>query len=266
MNKRILYVGLPLAAALLSVGANAQGVVTERPLQLTQETERPLQLTQDQQTTVYRTIVRESAAPQTRPSARKQSKLIKQSKQIVRTPSGNVVRTTTTERIVTRPGPAAAAPVVQQRVIAAPPATTMVTADPIDLSPDQRTVVYRTLAQQPLQPAPVVTGRVFPAPATRPFVTTEPVVTVAPPIEQRVITVPQTTGVGTIITNEPVAPGAFPEIVIGSRVPASVPLYVMPASAAAAAPTIGAYHYALIGDRVYLVDPRDGIVVAMLYQ
>jgi hypothetical protein len=245
MNARIFYAVAPLAV-LLSAGANAQSVIT---------TERPLDLTQSQQTTVYRTIVRESAVPQTRNTVTR-----KQSKQIIRKPSGNVVRTTTTERIVTRPSRAVAAPVAQQQVITQPQTTTLVTADPLDLTQDQRTVVYRTLAQPSLQAAPVVTERLVPPPAPRPYVTTEPVVT-APQFEQRVITVPQTTGVGTVVT-EPVAT----EIVIGSRIPASVPLYAMPAAAAATAPSIGGYQYALIGDRVYLVDPRDGIVVAMLYQ
>ena len=50
-------------------------------------------------------------------------------------------------------------------------------------------------------------------------------------------------------------------IAIGSRIPASVPLYAMPVAASTAAPSIAGYHYALIGDRVYLVDPRDGIVI-----
>ncbi len=239
MKARILYAGVPLAAALLCAGANAQGVP---------------QLTQDQQTTVYRTIVRESAAPQARPSVRKQSKQIRQTKQIVRMPAGNVVRTTTTERIVTRP-----APLARERVIAAPPApATFVTADPLDLTPDQRTTVYRTLVQQPVQP--VVTERIVTAP--RPFVTAEPV-------EQRVIAVPQTTGAATVVTDEPAeiaAPAPVRDLTIGARVPSSIPLYAMPASAAAAAPAIGAYRYALIGDRVYLVDPRDGVVAAMLYQ
>lgn len=254
MNKRIFYAVLPLAATVLSAGANAQGVVTERwPQQA-----------QDQQTTVYRTTVRENAVPQMRPAARKQSKQIRQSRQIVRTPSGNVVRTTTTERIVTRPAPIARAPLARERVITAP--TTFVTADPLDLTPDQRTMVYRTLVQPSVQPAPIVTQRIV-RPGTRPFVTTEPLMTTAP-VERRVITVPQTTGMGTIVTNEPFvdAPGALSEIAIGSRIPASVPLYLMPASAAVTAPSIGTYHYALIGDRVYFVDPRDGIVVGMLYQ
>ena len=239
MNTRIFYAVLPLAA-LFSADAFAQTVVTQRAPQLTQ----------DQQTTVYRTVVREKVVPQTRPVVRR--KVVKQT---IRKPAPNVVRVTATERVVTRPR------TVTRRVIAAPRTTTLVTADPLDLTPDQRTFVYRTLVQQPLQPAPVVTERIVPAPFPRPYVTTEPVVTTAP----RVITVPQTTGVGTVIANDRVI-RTGPEIMIGTRLPASVPLYAMPASAAAAAPSLEAYNYALIGDRIYLVDPRDGIVVGMLYQ
>ena len=259
MNTRIFYAVLPLAA-LFSADAFAQTVVTQRAPQLTQ----------DQQTTVYRTVVREKkVVPQTRPVVRRHVV-----KQTIRKPAPNVVRVTATERVVTRPR------TVTRRVIAAPRTTTLVTADPLDLTPDQRTFVYRTLVQQPLQPAPVVTERIVPAPFPRPYVTTEPyqrpyvtesyqrpyvttepVVTTAP----RVITVPQTTGVGTVIANDRVI-RTGPEIMIGTRLPASVPLYAMPASAAAAAPSLEAYNYALIGDRIYLVDPRDGIVVGMLYQ
>ncbi|MBZ0147808.1 MAG: DUF1236 domain-containing protein [Pseudorhodoplanes sp.] len=245
MNARILYAAAPLAL-LLAGGANAQTVI-----------QRPLELSQDQQTTVYRTIVRENVTPQARPAARKTTKT-------VRTPSGKVVRTTTTERVVTRP---VAAPVAQQRVIARQPATTFVTADPLDLSQDQRTFVYRTLAQPALQPAPVVSNRIV-APAPQPYVTTVPgeqriISTIDPTFGERVITTaPVTTGVGTFVTS----PGAYSEIAIGSRIPPSVPLYAMPVTAATAAPAIAGYNYALIGNRVYLVDPRDGIVVAMLYQ
>src|SRR5436190_9297702 len=89
MNARILYAGVPLAIAMLSGPANAQTVVAPA-------------LTQDQQTTVYRTIVRENAIPQTQ-TVRKQSRqIIRQSRQVIRKPTGNVVRTTTTERVVTR--------------------------------------------------------------------------------------------------------------------------------------------------------------------
>ena len=140
---------------------------------------------------------------------------------------------------------------------------TFVTADALDLTPNQRTVVYRTLVQQPVQ-APAVTEQYLTSPYARPYVTTDPFVT-APGYEQRIITAPSTTGVG-VVTD---APGGYvpsTEIVLGSRIPASVPLYAMPAETIAAAPSMAAYRYALIGGRVYLVDPRDGIVAAMLYQ
>src|SRR6187431_3216313 len=87
MNTRILYAVLPLAA-LFSADAFAQTVVTQRAPQLTQ----------DQQTTVYRTVVREKVVPQTRPVVRRQVV-----KQTIRKPAPNVVRVTATERVVTRP-------------------------------------------------------------------------------------------------------------------------------------------------------------------
>ena len=251
MNARIFYAAAPLAL-LLATGANAQIVY-----------QSPMDLTQDQQTTVYRTIVRENTVPQMRPVSRKTTR------QVVRTtPSGKVVRTTTTERLVPRNAPIVAATerVVrpQQQVIARQPVTTFVTADPLDLSQDQRTMVYRTL----VQPAPVVTAP-QPYMAAQPVVTTTPdgrriISTIDPTFGERVITTaPSTTGVGGPVV---MAPGNYSEIAIGTRIPPSVPLYGMPIAAATAAPAIAGYNYALIGNRVYLVDPRDGIVVGMLYQ
>ena len=220
MNARIFYAAAPLAL-LLATGANAQIVY-----------QSPMDLTQDQQTTVYRTIVRENAVPQMRPVSRKTTR------QVVRTtPSGKVVRTTTTERLVPRNAPIVAATerVVrpQQRVIATQPVTTFVTADPLDLSQDQRTMVYRTL----VQPAPVVTAP-QPYMAAQPVVTTTPdgrriICTIDPTFGERVITTaPQTTGVGRY-RNDPLVDAwrLLAEIAIGTRIPASVPLYVMPAAA-----------------------------------
>lgn len=256
MNKRILYAGLPIAA-LFCGAANAQSIYTDPDI---------MQLTPSQQTTVYRTIVRETLVPQRQSTfvreraqppimAQTEPRAVKRKQTVRRTNSGNVVRTTTTDRVVTRP-------VMRERIVAAPAAETrFVTADPIDLAPAQRTVVYRTLVQQP---APVVTDRYLTSPVTRPYVTTEPVVT-APRYEQQIITAPSTTGVG-VVTD---APGGYvpsTEIVLGSRIPASVPLYAMPAETIAVAPSLSGYRYALIGGRVYLVDPSDGIVSAMLYQ
>lgn len=256
MNKRILYAGLPIAA-LFCGGANAQSVYTDPDI---------MQLTPSQQTTVYRTIVRETLVPQRQSTFVRESaqppimaatepRAVKRKQTVRRTNSGNVVRTTTTDRVVTRP-------VMRERIVATPAAETrFVTADPIDLAPAQRTVVYRTLVQQP---GPVVTDRYLTSPVTRPYVTTEPVVT-GPSYEQQIITAPSTTGVG-IVTDAPNGYVPSTEIVLGSRIPASVPLYAMPAETIAVAPSMAGYRYALIGGRVYLVDPRDGIVSAMLYQ
>jgi hypothetical protein len=244
MNARIFLAAAPLAL-LLATGANAQ-IIYQSPVY-----QSPMDLTQDQQTTVYRTIVRENAVPQMRPVSRKTTR------QVVRTtPSGQVVRTTTTERLVPRNAPIVAATErvatqPQQRVIARQPVTTFVTADALDLSQDQRTFVYRTLAR----------------PAWQSYAATVPgeqriISTVDPTFGERVITTaPVTTGVGTVV-----APGAYSEIAIGTRIPASVQVYGMPFAAATAAPALAGYNYALIGNRVYIVDPRDGIVVGMLYQ
>jgi hypothetical protein len=264
MNKRILYAGLPIAA-LFCGGANAQSIYTDPDI---------MQLTPGQQTTVFRTIVRETVVPQTQTFVREtvvpqrrtvvretaQRPIVAQTeprsvtrRTVRRASSNSYARAATTERVVTRPA------VTRERIVTSttvPAATTFVTADPIDLAPAQRTVVYRTLVQQPVQP--VVTERYLTSPVARPFVTTEPVVT-APAYA------PTTTGMA-IVTD---APGGYvpaTAIAIGSRIPASVPLYAMPAEAIAAAPTLSGYRYALVGGRVYLVDPSDGIVSAMLYQ
>jgi hypothetical protein len=254
MNKRILYAGLPIAA-LFCGGANAQSLYTDPDI---------LELTPSQQTTVYRTIVRETVVPQTQTFVRET--VVPQRRTVVRETARRPIvaqteprvtrRTVQRERVVARPA------VTRERIVTrtvAPAATTsFVTADPIDLAPAQRTVVYRTLVQQRVAPAPLVTERILPSPVARPFVTTEPVVT-APAYA------PVTTGTA-IVTD---APGGYvpaTEIAIGARIPASVPLYAMPAETIAVAPTLAGYRYALVGGRVYLVDPSDGIVSAMLYQ
>ena len=254
MNKRILYAALPIAA-LFCTGANAQSIYTDPDI---------LGLTPSQQTTVYRTITRETVAPAVRNTstfrrapivaqtgrapivAQTERPIARKNVRYSKSRTGNVVRTTTTERIVTRP-------------VAQP---TFVTADAINLSPDQRTVVYRTLVQRPA--TTVVTAPALTSPYARPYVTTEPVVT-APGYQQQIITVPSTTGVG-VVTDAP--SGYIPptDLVLGSPVPAGVTLYAMPAETIAAAPSLAAYRYALINGRVYLVDPRDGVVSAMLYQ
>lgn len=255
MIKRILYASLPIAA-LFCTGAHAQSIYTDPDV---------LDLGPSQQTTIYRTITRETLVPSTStfrrapvatstfrrapvvtstlrraPVVAATEPRVRRSSVVVHRRPARLVRTTTTERIVTRP-------------------TNFVTADALDLTPSQRAVVFRTLVQQPTT---VVTGPALTSPYARPYVTTEPVVTapvVTPPFG------PVTTGVG-VVTDEPSGYVPASDLVIGARVPASIPLYAMPAETIAAAPSLGGYRYAVMNGRVYLVDPRDGIVAAMLYQ
>ena len=239
MTRKFNCAVLPLAALLAATGGTA---LAQSALDL------PLQMTQAEQTTVYRTIVREQAAPATTRQARRANR--------------NVVRTTTTERIVTRPvvqeRVVRNAPVVRERVVSTP------VAGPMALTPTQSQVVYRSIAAQPA--APAVTERIVTAPRpASPVVTLdEPVA--APVVEERIVTAPAitTTGVGTVIEEAPLSSGVT--LAVGARIPASVPIYPMPQATVAQVPSMAAYRYAVVDDRVYLVDPNDGIVVGMLYQ
>lgn len=238
MTRKFQCAVLPIATLLAATGGTVMAQTAP---------DLPLQMTQAEQTTVYRTIVRERVAP---PAARAQTPRANR----------NVVRTTTTERIVTRP-------VVRERVVrSAPVVRERVVAAPMPLTPTQSQVVYRGIVTQPVAPAPVVTERIVTAPRSAgPLVSVveEPVAT-APLVEEQIIAAPATTGVGAIVEETPVSSGLA--LAVGSRIPASVPIYPMPQTTIAQVPSMASYHYAVLNDRVYLVDPNDGIVVGMLYQ
>jgi hypothetical protein len=237
---------LPLAATALALvlcagmtPASAQ-TITSKP---------------QQSTILERTIVRERVAPA--PKVKTQRKAT--SRTTTRAASRPTIRTTTHERIVTSPAP------VRERVVA-PATRTIVTGGPLDLSPAERTTVYRTIVERPVRrdivtPAPVVTERIVAAPVDRrPLVMAEAEFDdddVVAPARGRIVAAPETTGVA--------IPSERVELVVGTRVPRNIPLYDLPARAVAAAPIIGQYRYAQIEDRVYLVDPADGVVVAELY-
>jgi hypothetical protein len=251
MRHAIGFSAIPAVMALLCTGlvpATAQTIIQES--------------TQAPSTTVERTIVRESVAPARKAkSDRKATPGRKATTRATTTraaPRGTV-RTTTHERIVTTPAP------VRERIVAPAPRR-IVTDAPLALTEAERAFVYRTIVDRPVQRNVVVTEPARRAPVVNERIVTrepEPLVTldddddiVVPPARRRVMT--ETTGVA--------VPAERVELVVGARVPRNVPLYDIPASAVAAAPTIGQYRYALIGDRVYLVDPDDGVVVTELYR
>jgi len=116
------------------------------------------------------------------------------------------------------------------------------------LNPAQREVLYRTIVQREFYPAP--------APA--------PVVAA--------------TGVYGDYAYDPAYDQGYRDpyhpayrwdgvpLVVGARVPASLPLYGVPESVALRIPAVGSYSYAVVSDRGYLVDPATGVIVAEITQ
>lgn len=112
----------------------------------------------------------------------------------------------------------------------------------LPLTPAQRAVIYRSIVEAPLAPNPVIVGR-----ARRP-VEPSPEARMPPPAP---------------------SPGPEPpaaELAVGAAVPPTVPLHPMPQQAIAAVPQVEAYRYVFVGDRVLLVDPITGIVIAAINQ
>jgi hypothetical protein len=111
----------------------------------------------------------------------------------------------------------------------------VVTAPPLALTPAQRTTIYRTIIPQgrgrgPIVRERIVTESVAPAPVVR-----EP------------------------IANPP-ARSAY--AAVGSRVSDAYALAPMPQSVVATVPAVRSYRYTVINNRLLLVDPATGIVVA----
>jgi hypothetical protein len=115
------------------------------------------------------------------------------------------------------------------------------TADaPIALTRPQEHTIYRIIAEIPLQPRSVPIERVLPT------------VKSLPSSEKPTFNaIPRTA----IVESEPV---------VGAQLPLTIPLHQMPPDAVTAVPEIGHYGYAFVGDRVLLVDPATGIVVAAI--
>ena len=107
-------------------------------------------------------------------------------------------------------------------------------APPLALTPAQRTTIYRTIIPQGRGREPIVRERIV----------TESVVPVA---RERIV--------------NPPAASAY-AYTVGSRVGDAYALAPMPRAVAATVPSVRSYRYMVINNRLLLVDPATGIVVA----
>ncbi|MFL6946769.1 MAG: DUF1236 domain-containing protein [Xanthobacteraceae bacterium] len=155
------------------------------------------------------------------------------------------------------------------RLVAAPPALTAA----------QRSTIYRTVVEERVVPRTMITGPiaaptfaapVVTAPAVREEIVTERLLTPpAPLIGERIVTRPlavETVGAAPAVTERVVITPASLDLTLGSRVPATVPLYALPRTLGVQIPSVRSYRYAILDDRVLLVDPVTGVVVAELDQ
>lgn len=130
--------------------------------------------------------------------------------------------------------------------------TRRVATDPIALAPTQRTVIYRTLAQQTSYD-PALLERVTPTYA-QPYGTT-----VYSPGYGGYAGQGGYAGYAAV----PVAPAVRPvTYTVGTVVPESVTLAPVPRRIVAQVPETRGYGYAVVGGRVLLIEPTTGTVVA----
>jgi hypothetical protein len=113
-----------------------------------------------------------------------------------------------------------------------------VATQPLALTPRQRTTIYRTIIPQGRGRAPIVRERIVtetvaPTPAVRERVVTRPVVA---------------------------------DYAVGSRVADAYALAPLPSTVVASVPATRPYRYMVINNRLLLVDPATGIVVADITQ
>jgi hypothetical protein len=109
-----------------------------------------------------------------------------------------------------------------------------VATQPLALTPRQRTTIYRTIIPQGRGRAPIVRERIV----------TE-TITPTPALRERVVTQPVVAGYA-----------------VGARVADSYALAPLPSTVVASVPAVRSYRYMVINNRLLLVDPATGIVVA----
>jgi hypothetical protein len=134
-----------------------------------------------------------------------------------------------------------------------PDTRVVVTGQPLALTPTQRTTIYRTTIPQgggrgPIVRERIVTETVAPAPVVRERVVTETVAP-GPVVRERVVA-------------RPVEADNAYDYTVGSRVTDAYALAPMPRAVVTAVPAVRPYRYMVINNRVLLVEPATGYVVA----
>src|SRR5712691_7094021 len=115
-----------------------------------------------------------------------------------------------------------------------PEARAVVTTQPLALTPTQRTTIYRTIIPQGRGRGPIVRERIV----------TETLAP-APVLEERVVR-------GAVAA----------DYVVGSRVSDAYALAPLPRAVVSTVPAVRSYRYMVINNRLLLVDPATGLVVA----
>ena len=161
-------------------------------------------------------------------------------------------------------GPFAAAPAAAQTYIAPDPVETRtIVREPLDLTPSQRTTIYRTIIPQGKGKRPIVKEREVHETVGRSAPIRERVIT-EPAVRERVLVEPETRervvvdswGRERIVTTPTTV-----DYVVGDRVPATVQLSAFPDPIVSEVPSTSGYRYMVVNDRLLLVDPVTGTVV-----
>jgi hypothetical protein len=141
-----------------------------------------------------------------------------------------------------------------------PEARVAVGPAPLALTSAQRTTIYRTIIPQGNGLGPIVRERIVTE-----TIPAEPLVS-APLVAPPVVSAPV---VGPVVRAPVVRPrvGVYAtDYAVGSRIADSYALAPLPPAAIATAPAVRSYRYVVINDRVLLVNPVTGVIVADLTQ
>jgi hypothetical protein len=190
-----------------------------------------------------------------------------------RTPRRTTTTTTTARTVGEAPAHTRTATTRAERPRPARTATRTVTAtgpasdQALVLSPAQRQIIYRNVVEREYYPAPVPFGP--PEAETDvyapPPVSGYPLRTAYPAEEDRDYAYDPYHDEYRE-TYRPAYRWSGGALAVGARIPQSVPLYAVPQPVLARIPAAAPYGYALIDNRVLLVDPATGVIVADITQ